>query len=166
MRKTARFIASFVFVLFSCTLCLWAQITSPAVTRPARQPRVEPCWQQAGISKSAMDERAAIQRETRAQVEAVCANASLTPQQRQQQIRQIREEAKQREEALVSPAQQEALRSCQQERAAAHPPAAGGLHHGGGAGPCGELPAAHPAGQPGQAPNSKPPAEEDTSPQN
>lgn len=166
MGKTARFVATFVFVLFSCTLCVWAQVTPPVVSRAGKQPRVEPCWQQAGISKSAMEERAAIQRETRAQVEAVCANTSLTPQQRQQQIRQIREEAKQRMEALVSPAQQEALRACQQERAAAHPPATGGLHHGGGAGPCGELPATHPTAQPGQTPNSKAPAEEDTSPQN
>jgi Spy/CpxP family protein refolding chaperone len=165
MGKTARFVATLVFVLFSCTLYIWAQVTPPVVTHAGKQPRVEPCWQQVGISKSAMEERAAIQRETRAQVEAVCANSSLTPQQRQQQIRQIREEAKQRMEALVSPEQQEALRACQQERAAAHPPATGGQHHG-GTGPCGELPETHPTVQPGQPPNSKAPAEEATSPQN
>jgi acyl-CoA reductase-like NAD-dependent aldehyde dehydrogenase len=166
MGETARFVGTSVFVLFSCTLYVRAQVTPPVVTHTGRQPRVEPCWQQVGISKSAMEERAAIQRETHAQVEAVCANSSLTPQQRQQQIRQIRQEAKQRMEALVSPAQQESLRACQQERAAAHPPATGGLHHGGGSGPCGELPSTHPTGQPGQPPNSKAPAEEDTSPQN
>ena len=166
MGKTAGFIATCVFVLFSCTLYIWAQVTPPVVTRPGRQPRVEPCWQQVGISKSAMEERTAIQRETHAQVEAVCANTSLTPQQRQQQIRQIHEEAKQRMEALVSPAQQEALHACQQEREAAHPPATGGLHHGGGTGPCGELPSPHLTGQPGQPPNSKAPAEEDPLPPN
>lgn len=162
MPKTARFIAMLVFILFLCTLCLWAQNMPPVGTHTAKQPPVEPCWQQVGISKSAMDERAAIQRETRSQIEAVCANSSLTPQQRQQQIRQIREEAKQREEALVTPEQQQALRACQQERAASHPPAPGLHQGGGGRGPCGELPVAHPSSQPGQPPNKS----EDSSPQN
>ena len=140
MHRAAQF-AALLCVFGSSTL--WSQTVRPVVPRPSPRPRVEPCWQQVGISKSAMQERAAIGRETRAQVEAVCANASLTPQQRQQEIRQIRQQARSREEALVSPSQQQALRACQQERASAHPSFAG-LHHGTGTGPCGEMATAAP----------------------
>jgi hypothetical protein len=105
------------------------------------QPHQPPCWQEAGISKAAMDQRAAIQRRTRSEVEAVCAETSLTPQQRQQKIRQIHEQAKQEMDALVSPQQMESLKSCQMSRnhGGGHP----GVAHpsvGGGHGPCGELP--------------------------
>ena len=104
-------------------------------------PRQEPCWQVAGISKSAMAERRAIQQRTRSEVEAVCAESSLTPQQRQQRIRQIHEQAKQQLDALVSPAQMQELKSCQMSRN--HGGGHGGGHPGigGGHGPCGELPA-------------------------
>src|ERR1700747_3844372 len=55
------------------------------VAHPPNQ-RQEPCWQVAGISKSAMEQRRSIQQKTRSEVEAVCAESSLTPQQRQQKI--------------------------------------------------------------------------------
>ena len=122
-----------------------AQLPLPPHPGPVvRAPQVHepPCWQEAGISKAAMDERAAIGRRTRAEVEAVCADSALTPQQRQQRIRQIHEQAKQEQDALVTPQQMEAWRSCQASRS--HPnPHPGGGHPavGGGRGPCGELPA-------------------------
>jgi hypothetical protein len=165
MSRFAPSLAGVGVLVLLCTSTLWSQIAPPVATRPGRQPRVEPCWKQVGISKAAMEERAAISRETRSQIEAVCANSSLTPQQRQQQIRQIHEQAKPRMEALVSPQQQEALRACQQSRAANHPPAPG-VHRGGGTGPCGELATTHPSGQPARPPNTKPEAEKDSSPQN
>ena len=68
-----------------------------------------------------MEERGAIQRRTRAEVESVCAESSLSPQQRQQKIRQIHEQAKQEMDALVTPQQMEALKSCLMSR-----------NHGGG----------------------------------
>jgi hypothetical protein len=167
MSKFARLVEIVIFVCLLGTCALWSQIATPVAPRPGQRPRVEPCWQQAGISKSAMQERGAIARETRSQVEAVCANSSLTPQQRQQQIRQIHRQAKERQDALVSPSQLEALQACQKERAGAHPPAPG-LHHGGGLGPCGE-PAAVPTGHPnapGSHPqNQNPSAEDETPPQ-
>jgi hypothetical protein len=104
-------------------------------------PRQPPCWEEAGISKSAMEQRRAIQQRTRSEVEAVCAESSLSPQQRQEKIRQIHQSAKQQLDALVTPQQMEAMKSCQMSRN--H----GGAHHGGGHpavggghGPCGELP--------------------------
>jgi hypothetical protein len=128
-----------MFLLLSAWPLL-AQVRRQQVrTRPDPRAHEEPCWKQAGIPKSAIEEREAIQRETRSQVEAVCADNALTPQQKRQRIREIRQEARQRAEALISPQQQEALQSCQKERAANHPPAPGLHKGGGGTGPCGEL---------------------------
>lgn len=136
----------------------------PLPTRP-RPGHVEPCWQQVGISKTAMREREAINRETRMQVEGVCADKSLTPQQRQEKIREIHAQAKERSEALISPQQQEALRACQKERAGTRPPSSG-LHRGGG-GPCGEMipSSRHPNPQGGPPQTEKPPSEEEPPPQ-
>jgi hypothetical protein len=97
------------------------------------KPRVEPCWQVAGISKAAIDQRNMVAKETHQQVEEVCANTSLSLQEKRSQIKQIREREKQQTEGLITPEQQSALRACQQERNpapahAAHAPT----------GPCGE----------------------------
>jgi hypothetical protein len=88
-----------------------------------------------------MQQRQALARQARQEIESVCANGSLTMQQKRERIREIRERERQQAEALVTPQQQEALRACQQERGGGH---GGGGHLGGGrgAGPCGELPSA------------------------
>jgi len=106
-----------------------------------RKPRQEPCWQVAGISKSAMQQRRAVTQQARREVEAVCANSSLSAQQRREQIQQIHERERQQAEALISPAQQDAMRSCQQGRNPGH----GGGHVGGHEGPCGEMAVRHKA---------------------
>jgi hypothetical protein len=101
-------------------------------------PRREPCWEVAGISKAAMKERQALARQTRQEVESVCANPSLSLPQKRERIREIREQEKRQTDALISPQQQEALHACQQERGGGH---GGGGHGGGGrGGPCGEMP--------------------------
>ena len=134
-------------------------IPEPTPGRPVTaahppQPHQPPCWEVAGISKSAMEQRQAIQQRTHAEVEAVCADPSLTQQQRQQKIRQIHEQAKQELDALVSPQQMEALKSCQEARnhGGSHP-APGHPSAGAGHGPCGEMPST-PA--PNPPPSSKP----------
>jgi hypothetical protein len=87
-----------------------------------------------------MQQRRQIERTTHAQVQSVCADSSLSPQQKHEKIRQLHEQTRQQVEGLISPAQQQALRACQQERSAAHGGHIGGGHHGGGgSGPCGEL---------------------------
>lgn len=102
--------------------------------------RREPCWEVAGISKAAMEQRRALQRQARQEIEAVCANASLSISQKRERIREIRERERQQAEALISPQQQEALHACQEERGGGH---GGGGHLGGGrGGPCGEMPGA------------------------
>jgi hypothetical protein len=124
-------------------LPMWGQVpVRPMPTPVPAKPKVEPCWQVAGISKAAIEERATISRETRQEVEAVCANSSLSPQQKQQEIKQIHERAKQQMDALITPEQQSAMRSCQQERGHA---AAPHVAHGGGGGPCGEISAPRPS---------------------
>jgi len=85
-----------------------------------------------------MEQRHLIGQQTRQEVEAVCANASLPAAQKQERIRAIHQEERQRMDALISPAQREAMRTCQQQRGGVH---VGGGHVGGhGAGPCGTLP--------------------------
>jgi len=108
--------------------------------------RLEPCWQVAGISKAAMDQRKALNLQTRHQVEAVCANSSLSTQQKRQQIQQIHRQEKEQLDGMITPTQQEAMRSCQSERNAGHVSAG----HVGRAGPCGEMPTGQPPSpQPG-----------------
>ena len=112
--------------------------TVPGTTKP---PRVEPCWEVAGVSKAAIQQRRMITQQARQQVEAVCANSSLSIQQKRQQIQQIHQRERQEIEALITPAQQEAIRSCQQGRNGGH---SGGGHLGGGhGGPCGEMSLGH-----------------------
>ena len=130
----------------------------PGTVARSPQPHQPPCWEVAGISKSAMEQRRAIQQRTSSEVEAVCANPSLSPQQRQQKIRQIHEQVKRELDALASPQQMEALKSCQTSRnhGAGHPHGRGHPAAGGGHGPCGEMPA---RSGPNPAPGGKPEAE-------
>jgi len=131
--------------------------------RPGQQVRQEPCWQEAGASKAAMEQRRGIERSTKAQVESVCADSALTTQQKHEKIHEIREHARQEMEALVSPQQQEAIRSCQEARGGGRHPG-GGIRRGGGEGPCGEMPTSAPNPSKPQPPSSSPPPS-DPSPQ-
>ena len=133
----------------------------PAVPGHQATPKQEPCWQVAGISKSAMEQRKSILQNAHSQIESVCANSSLTAQQRSEQIRQIHQQSKQQIDALIPASQMESLRSCQSSRAAAHPPAP--HHAGSSSGPCGELPGASGSTAPGTS-GSK--AEPETEPEN
>ena len=109
---------------------------SPRGTTPTRPARQSPCWQQAGISQAALQKRKQIEESTRGQVESVCSDSSLTPQEKQQKIHQLHEQAHQQVQGLISPQQEEALKSCREQRGeGAH---IGGMH-GGGGGPCGEM---------------------------
>jgi hypothetical protein len=101
--------------------------------------RREPCWQLAGVAKSAMDQRRTISMETRQAVEAVCANASLSAIQKQQRIREIHQQERLQMEALISPVQRDAMHACQQQRGGGTHGGGGNLIGGHGAGPCGTL---------------------------
>jgi hypothetical protein len=94
---------------------LWAQTSSTPGPGAPRYPQ-QPCWQQAGISRSVMPQIRQIHQSTHSQVESVCGNSSLTPQQKQQEIHQLHQQAQQQIEGLVSSQQLQALRSCQEQR--------------------------------------------------
>jgi hypothetical protein len=130
------------------------RIGPATTTRPGSKPQQEPCWEVAGVSKSALQQRRAISQRTRQEVEGVCSNSALSIQQKRQEIQQIRQRERQEIETIITPAQQEAMRSCQEQR---HPVASGGGHVGAGGGPCGEMPVGH-------KPNPQP--EEDEMPPN
>ena len=118
--------------------------------------RREPCWQVAGVSKSAMEQRRTLSMQTRQEVEAVCADAALSAAQRQTRIRELHEQEKQQIDALISPAQREAMHACQAGRGGGH--GGGGGHLGGGGGPCGARSAI------GKRPG--PPISDETDPEN
>lgn len=103
-----------------------------------------PCWQQAGIDKSVMEQRWALEKDTRSQVEAVCSNSSLTAQQKQQQAREIRQQSKTKMEGLVTSDQEKALTACQQQHGMNHSGMGSGGSQPNGAGRegggCGEWP--------------------------
>lgn len=126
MRMLKRFALSSVLCSAIWVSPLSAQTSSAPSPggRPNHQP---PCWQQAGISPSVMPQIREIQRSTRSQVESVCSNSSLTPQEQRQQIGKLHQQQQQQIEGLLSSEQFQALRGCQQER--------GGMHRSGG--PCG-----------------------------
>ena len=116
--------------------------TTPGSTGSAQRGRQQPCWQVAGVTQQALQQHRQIEENTRSQVEAVCSNSSLSAQQKQQEIRQLRENAKKQMGSLVTPQQEEALRSCRESRGEHHN---GGMRRSGGTGteaegPCGEIP--------------------------
>src|SRR5215471_11412429 len=82
--------------------------SAPGTVPSATHPKKEPCWEVAGVSKAAMEQRHALAQQARQEVEAVCANSSLTLQQKREQIRVIHEREKQQANALVTPQQEEA----------------------------------------------------------
>lgn len=108
--------------------------TGPGSTPLPRPTKKEPCWQVAGVSQAAMHERRALTRQTRQEVEAVCANSTLSVQQKRLQIQQIHQRERQQLDSIITPAQRDAMRSCQASRG-------GGGHLGGGhgGGPCADM---------------------------
>jgi len=114
----------------------------PGQARPgqaAQHPQQEPCWKRVGISSATMEEERSIQRESRAQIEAVCRDSSLSDQEKKAKIQEIRKIEHERLTGLIPAEQHEQLKQCQQARANSHPavtpPHAGGFHTG----PCGEI---------------------------
>lgn len=151
----------FSLALPICAATVAAQNATPGPANGAA--RHEPCWQQAGVQKSLMVQLASIQREAHTQADAVCSNASLTPQQKHQQVKEIHEQAFQKMSGLVTPDQRKALLECREERAANHSNSGGR-----GAGGCGGMMSgARPGGNPGtQSESGNSPSESQSSPQN
>jgi len=139
-----------IFVILSVGLfalaSAWAQqppsapTTAPhsgptGVKGPAGQ-KSEPCWEQAGISKSVMEQRRSIQESTRSQIQAVCSETNLSEQQKREKIHEIRQAAQGKVNAMISPAERQQLEACQRGRHISGPLAGG---HPAGSDPCAGL---------------------------
>jgi len=132
-------------VLLVCAIGVVGQSTPPAGSNPspAHPGNGGPCFQQAGIDKSVMEQLFSIQRESHSQIQSVCSDTSLSAQQKHQQVRQIHQQTHQKIEGLITPEQEKALMACrQQQRGETHP--GGHLGMGGG---CGEWGGARRGGQ-------------------
>lgn len=123
-----------VVISFSA-VALWAQSAPPSGNAPSTPPpgRQEPCWKQAGITRSVMEQHQQIEHDAHSQIASVCEDSSLNPQQKREQMKQIRQQAEEKTNALIPPEQLTALHACQQQRHQGM-----GAHHA-GAGPCGNL---------------------------
>jgi len=122
------FVPNFICLLLAQTT------SSPPTGTPNRGAfRPQSCWEQAGIAQSVMPQLRQIHQSMHSQVESVCSNSSLTPQQKRHEIQQLRQQADQQMEALVSSQQLQALRSCQNQRSQAGT----NMSHGGN--PCGNM---------------------------
>ena len=138
---------------------LFAQSAPPYGSTPTPQGRhggPPPCMQQAGIDHSVMEQFKSIQREMHSQVQGVCSNTSLSPEQKHQQVKEIRQQARQKMDGLISPEQQKKLTACRQERGEQHPGMGGG---GAGGDGCGEWQGGkRPNGAPGATPPTSQPS--------
>jgi len=94
------------------------------VKGPASQ-KTEPCWEQAGISKSALEQSRSTRESARSQIQSVCSETNLTEQQKREKIRQIRQTAQQRVNAMISPAERQKLEACRRGNHTGGHPAAG-----------------------------------------
>jgi Spy/CpxP family protein refolding chaperone len=88
------------------------------------------CFQKAGVSDSVWQQVHSIRQNTHKQVAAICQNASATPEQKRQQIKQAHKQAKQQVDALLTPQQLAGIKECREERHAEH--ASGGKTGGKG----------------------------------
>jgi Spy/CpxP family protein refolding chaperone len=122
--------------LFSAAALVAQSSGAPSGNSPAMQSgHQEPCWKQAGITRSVMEQHQQIEHDAHSQVASVCEDSSLTPQQKQEKARQIRQQADEKINAIITPEQMSSLHACQQQRRGGNGGNMG--HHGGN--PCGNF---------------------------
>ena len=74
------------------------------------------CFQKAGVPDSVWEQVHAIRQNADRQVTTICQNAGLTPDQRRQQIMQVRAQTKRQIDALLTPQQLAGIASCRAEK--------------------------------------------------
>jgi hypothetical protein len=90
-----------------------------------------------------------IEQNTRSQIQSVCNDSSLSSQQKQEKVRQLRQDARKKIESLFTPDQQQQLKACREQRRGSREQQAGNGQSGqagrrqarraGGEGPCGQM---------------------------
>ena len=109
--------AALAVVLFLPALALSQPVQAPP-TLGAVKSGEPACFQRAGVLDSVWQQVHAIRQNTHQQVTAICQNASLTPDQRHQQIKQAHALAKRQIDGLLTPQQLAGIKSCRAERRA------------------------------------------------
>ncbi len=113
--------SGFVLASLFFAASLAAQVNPPSAApnspAPPSTQRQTPCWQLAGVSRSAMRQRRMIVRNMHNQIQLVCANFKLSAQQREQRIDQIRADAQAHMRAFLSVVQIDSINSCRARRA-------------------------------------------------
>ena len=89
------------------------------------------CFQKAGVPDSVWEQVHSIRQNAHQQAATICQNASLTPDQRRQQVKQTHALAKRQIDALLTPQQLEGIKMCREERRMER---TGGSKGGGGKG--------------------------------
>ena len=74
------------------------------------------CFQKAGVPDSVWEQVHAIRQNADRQVTTICQNAGLTPDQRRQQIMQVRAQTKRQIDALLTPQQLAGVEPCRAEK--------------------------------------------------
>ena len=124
-----------------------ADSTQPQPTTPPPRSAHRPtrCWQQAGISPAAMNQRWKIQDNAKGRINAVCTDPTLTPEKKRDRIRQINQETEQEIAKIVPSKELETFKACEAEQdreQAKHPPKTAQKELG----PCGGVIPEQPAG--------------------
>jgi Spy/CpxP family protein refolding chaperone len=123
--------ATLAFLVLMPSVVLAQPVQAPPTVGAARSGE-SACFQKAGVPDSVWQQVHAIRQNTSQQVVAICQNASLTPDQRRQQIKQVHALAKRQIDALLTPQQLAGIKSCREEHRAER--TAGGKSGGGGRG--------------------------------
>jgi hypothetical protein len=74
------------------------RVSSPrgkVATVTAKAAHPAPCWEEAGVPKSVIEQRRQIERNTHAEIQSVCNDSSLTPEEKREKIRQLHQQAHQ-----------------------------------------------------------------------
>jgi len=110
--------------------------TATNSTSTTAQPKQEPCWQVAGVSKQAIDQKHSVELNAKSQISEVCADTSLSQQQKSEKIKEIHQQVKEQTSGLITAQQQESIKECSASRSKGAPVAA--APHPTHTGPCGE----------------------------
>ena len=121
-------------ILFVGWFALISRAQQPA--KGSASQKTEPCWEQAGISKRVIEQRRSIQESTRSEIQAVCSEPNLSEEQKREKIHQIRQAAREKADAMISPAERQQLEACQRAHHAGGPKTGG---HPAGGDPCAGL---------------------------
>lgn len=138
--------ALMVGVLSPALLLAQDQQSAPAPAaatraRAGRRGGEPPCFKQAGVSDETWEKIKGIHKATHQQVVGICENASLSPQQKRQQIREARQQTEQQVHGLLTPQQQDAVKQCRAERRGQRKGMGGGMRgmRRGGGDPCARI---------------------------